>query len=266
MDLKELENRNIETREQKQPSKKEPSKKEPNSIPNNFNNNHGTSRSNNDWMLILKLSVVLALLVGLFIGSVAGFFIGKSMFQGTQTTEPNDQTSTEDDIFSQFDYSKIVINADKNITVDNFYEDNEEKFYAMQVIGTKLPELTYTDSSDNSYSTKDLGDGKYILEFIEPDCAFCNGMIETVDEYRAKENSINVIGLSIKSGDISAFNKVSETSFMLSNKDDEATKSLVDFVVWVPTFMYIEDGTIKLISYGRMDAEEFEKNIDIAFN
>jgi hypothetical protein len=262
MDLKELENRNIEKQEPKQTTPKEPKQIKNSST----NQSYNSSRSNNDWMLILRLSVILALLVGLFIGSISGFFIGKAMFQGTQTPTPNDQNSTNDDIFSQFDYSKIIINADKNVTVESFYEDDEEKFYAMQLIGTKLPELTYTDSKNNSYSTKDLGDGKYILEFIEPDCAFCNGMIETVDEYRAKENSINVIGLSIKSGDISAFNKVSETSFMLANKDDTATKNLVDFVVWVPTFMYIEDGTIKLVSYGRMNAEEFEENIDIAFN
>jgi peroxiredoxin len=223
------------------------------------------SRSPQDWKLILKLSVILALLAGLFIGSVIGFFTGKAIFQQTTVVQQQqDPEDTENSIFSQFDYSKIVINEDKKVTVENFYNDDEERFYAMQLIGQPIPELSYIDSEENTFNVNDLGDGQYILEFIEPDCTFCNGMISLIDEYRAKENSINVIGLSIKEGDISAFNKEGETSFMLVNDDE--TEKIDKYIAWVPTFMYVENGTIKLVYFGRMDMETFENNIDVAFN
>lgn len=264
MDFNELENKELNTTPKQKAEPKQPKEQEVAIPPQQAY--QLMSRSPQDWKLILKLSVILALLGGLFVGSIIGFFTGKAIFQQTVVTQQQQQDTegTENSIFSQFDYSKIVINEDKNVTVENFYTDDEERFYAMQLIGQSIPDLSYTDTEENTFNIKDLDDDQYIIEFIEPDCTFCNGMISLVDEYRAKENSINVIGLSIKEGDISAFNKEGETSFMIVNDDE--SKKIDDYIAWVPTFMYVENGTIKLVYFGRMDMETFEKNIDIAFN
>lgn len=224
-------------------------------------------RSRTDWMLILKLTAALAAVIGILVGLVAGFFVGKLVYENknSQSVIEGDD-STEEPIYDQFDYSKIVINESQNVTVESFYTDNQERFYAMQLIGSKVPELKYLDAEDKELSIKDLGEERYIIEFLEPNCAYCNKMITTVDAYRETENAYKLIGLSIKSGDISKFNTKGENTYMLINKDSE-TDSLIDLVVWVPTFLYVENGEIKLVSFGLLDnAEELQKNADIAFN
>ena len=47
----------------------------------------------------------------------------------------NNEIDENNSIYSQFDYSQFVINQEKNITIQNFYNDDEERFYAMQLIG-----------------------------------------------------------------------------------------------------------------------------------
>ena len=228
-----------------------------------------TVRSRADWMLILKLVAALSLVIGILVGMIPGFFVGKLVYEG-KTVQNSDGSNTNNNgqtsIYDQFDYSKIVINASKNVTVESFYEDNEERFYAMQIIGTKMPELKYLDSTDQELSIKDLGEERYIIEFIEPNCAYCNKMIEVIDAYRETENAYNLLGMSIKSGDISKFNEKGEHTYMLINKD-EKTDALVELVVWVPTIVYVEKGEIKLVTFGLLDsAADIQKNADIAFN
>ena len=269
MDLNELENKNIVK------------EKKPNSKPSNSviasecvsekSQQSVSQRRHDDWMLILKLSVILGVLVGILLGGVGGFFIGKAIYQdktintGNNTTN-NSGTSNQDSIYSQFDYASMWINKNKGVSIESFYADDEERFFAMQLIGQKLPELKYLDSSEAERSIKDLGDGKYILEIVEPDCAYCNKMISIVDTYRETENSLKVLTLSIKDGDLAAFNTKGENAYHLVNKDDK-TNDLVELIVWVPTFLYVENGEVKHVTFGLMDdAEEINKNIDIAFN
>lgn len=224
------------------------------------------TRSLADWNTILRLSVVLALLVGLVLGSVVGFFVGKGIYQGTGTTEQTQPNENEDSIYSKYDYTKFVINAEKNVTIESFYADDEERFFAMQLIGEKIPDFKYLNTAEEELKISELGKDKYIIEFLEPDCAFCNATIEVMDSYRKTENAMDVVGLSIKDGDISKFNKDGETTFMLVNKDAD-TKEIVDLVMWVPTFLYIESGEIVLVTFGKINSvEDFQKNIDIAFN
>ena len=120
------------------------------------------------------------------------------------------------------------------------------------------------DSEENEETVNDVSDSKYIIWFIEPDGAYCNQMISIIDEYRMSEDSLKVIGLSIKDGDLSKFNNEGESTFMLVNKDSE-TKEIVDMIEWIPTFIYIENGTIKLVTYGRMTIETLRTNIEVAF-
>lgn len=219
-------------------------------------------RTASQWKTILKLSVILSLLIGLLLGSIFGVLLGKSLFLKEC---PQNTDDGKESIYSQYDYTQFVINAEKNITIDNFYNNDEEKFYAMQIIGKTVPDLKYLDG-ENEVQISSLGKDRYIIEFVEPDCAFCNKMIDTVDGYRATENALDVIGLSIKAGDLSNFNKTATHTFHIINKDED-TNNLVKLIAWVPTFIYVENGTIQLVTFGNMKGvEDFQTNVDIAFN
>ena len=212
---------------------------------------------------IFKLAIVLALTIGLFAGLVLGYFATKAIYEELIVELVKDQDDSNDSIQSMFDYSKFNINS--TVTIEDYYDDDEEKYIAMQLIGTTLPELKYIDAEGKEYSTSDLETDRFILEFIEPDCAFCNKTIEVVDEYMKTESQIPVIGLSIKDGNIDNFNKNGEHTFMLIQKDDQTNK-LVESVAWVPTFMYVENGQIKLVTFGKINSlEDFEKHIETAF-
>ncbi len=178
----------------------------------------------------------------------------------------NNEIDEHNSIYSQFDYASMWINKNKGVSIESFYADDEERFFAMQLIGTVLPKLKYLDSDEHENTINNVFASKYIIWFIEPDGAYCNKMITIVDAYRETENALPVIGLSIKDGDITAFNKEGENAFHLVNKDD-VTNDLVELIVWVPTFLYVENGKVQLVTFGLMDdAKEINKNIDIAFN
>jgi hypothetical protein len=51
----------------------------------------------------------------------------------------------------------------------------------------------------------------------------------------------------------------------LINKDAD-TANFVDTIAWVPTFIYVEDDEIKLVTFGRMESVDvIKENVDIAF-
>lgn len=265
MNLDELENRGLKSnkKESKPPEAEQQIMNVETPMEDSVDDDVPKERSASQWKTILKLSIVLSLLIGLLLGSIFGVLLGKSLFlkECPQDTESDGKES----IYSQYDYTQFVINADKNITIDSFYANDEEKFYAMQLIGKTVPDLKYLDG-ETEVLISSLGKDRYIIEFVEPDCAFCNKMIETVDGYRATENALDVIGLSIKAGDLSNFNKAGEHTFHIINKDDD-TNNLVKLIAWVPTFVYVENGTIQLVTFGNMKGvEEFQTNVDIAFN
>ncbi len=268
MDLNELENKNIsKEKKSEQPKQADLSASH---VTNDRKDSGFTSRRYEDWMLILKLSVILGVLVGILLGGVSGFFIGKAIYQNkvvdAGSVNTGNNNNNNNDLYSQFDYASMWINKNKGVSIESFYADDEERFFAMQLLGLKLPELKYLNAEESETSIKDLGEGRYIIEFVEPDCAYCNKMITVVDGYRKTENALNVLTLSIKDGDISAFNKEGNNAFHLINKD-EITNDLVELIVWVPTFLYVENGEVKHVTFGLMDnAEEINKNIDIAFN
>ena len=225
------------------------------------------ARSVHDWMLILKLSLAIAACIGFILGSIVGFFIGKSIYyEMTPPSVNNTETGdTQDSIYSQYDYTKFVINADKNITIQSFYADDEERYFAMQMIGKTIPDLKYLGADSAEMSVKELGGDRYIIEMFQPDCTFCNKTIEIVDAYRADSPTIPVIGLSIKDGSLDAFNKNGVYSYRLVNKDT-TTAQFVDMIVWVPTFIYVENDTIKLVTFGLMNSkDDIYTNIGIAF-
>lgn len=270
MNLNEIEDRNLKQKPQKLiTNQSEPDQPASNSQPDQIERDPISPlpyvRSTYDWSLITKLVAALSACIGLVLGLAIGFPIGRITASPTTVTETG-EGNIENSIYSQYDYTQFVINAEKNVTIANFYNNDEERYYAMNLIGSKMPTLKYLDSSDTEFTTESLGNGKYIIEFLEPECDFCKSMIDVLDTYRATEGSLPVLGLSIKDGDLSnTFNKNEENSFILVNKDN-ATDTLVNQIMWIPTFVYVENNEIKLVSFGVLTAEEITHNIDIAFN
>ena len=166
----------------------------------------------------------------------------------------------------QYDYSKFIINEKKGVTIADLYHDDEERYNAMMLIGQRIPELQYVDSKDQTIELRNLGQSRYILEFVQPTCNWCKGMVDMLNEYRATENAYSVIGLSIVDGDMSPFNKENETTFRLKRKD-ETTNQFTDTIPWVPTFLFVENGNIRFVSFGNIESlEKFQEYIDLAFN
>lgn len=265
MNVNDLENRNLKQDTEKPIAKlpAETNEVSDNEPPTQFRPQQYT-RSTRDWMLITKLIAALSVCVGLILGLIAGFIVGRAT-STTPSTEGEGSTNEGNSIYSQYDYSQFVINGEKGITIENFYSDDEERYYAMALIGSKIPTIKYLNAAGEELTTESLGNGRYIIEFLEPDCSFCQSMIDVMDEYRQTENSVPVIGLSIKNGDLSnTFNKKEENSFILVNKDT-ATDTLVNQIAWIPTFLYIENNEIKLVSFGVLTADEITENISIAF-
>jgi hypothetical protein len=209
---------------------------------------------------IFILSIVLSLMVGILCGSVSGYLLGRKIF--SQASTP----STENSEYSKYDYSQFVVNEAKNITIADLYSDDEERYYAMQLIGMKMPELKFVDSKDTVYTTQDIGSSEYILEIVHPTCNFCKGMVPIMDEYRKSEKAHQLIGLSMQDGQLDTFNAEAETTFVLMQKD-QTTAEFMNNLIWVPMFIYVKDGIIEFVSFGNIEEiEELQQYIDIAFN
>lgn len=225
---------------------------------------------------VLALSVVVSLLIGL----IGGFFIGEArteskykalidagVYSNNSSTNnggaTGDNSSTSDeDRFSSIDYSQFKINDD--FTVDSYYGDDETKFYASQMINRPVPELKWTDSSGTEHSTAELGDGKYLIEFFSPTCTYCNQTIPELNKFR--ENSGNtIISLAIDSGDLTNFNADGEHAWLLDNQGDTDVSSLLGNIPWIPTFCYVENGIIKLVTYGGQTEADFISAWEVAF-
>lgn len=206
---------------------------------------------------IIAIGLIASFLVGLLGGGIGGFMVARDIYNKEKKPESE---------FSQYDYSKFIINEKKGITIADLYYDDEERYNAMLLIGQRIPELQYVDSKDQTIELKNLGQDRYVLEFVQPTCNWCKGMVDMLNEYRATENACTVIGLSIIDGDMSPFNKTSETTFRLKRKD-ETTNQFADTIPWVPTFLFVENGTVRFVSFGNIESlEKFQEYIDLAFN
>ena len=208
---------------------------------------------------LIAVALIFSFLLGLLGGGIGGFMVARDIYN-------KDVKPDSDSVFSQYDYSKFMINEKKGITIADLYYDDEERYNAMLLIGQRVPELQYVDSNEQTIELRNLGQSRYVLEFVQPTCNWCKGMVDMLDEYRATENAVTVVGLSIVDGDMSVFNKQSENTFRLKRKD-ETTNQFADTIPWVPTFLYIENGTIRFVSFGNIESlEKFQEYIDLAFN
>ena len=207
---------------------------------------------------VLVLSIILSFTIGL----IGGYLIGESRtedrlasyvtgFGGNSGTQSgNNQDAGNQQIQQSIDYSQYVINASKGITVENFYSDAETKAYAAQLIGQKVPTMKWKDSTGTEHTTDEFGNNPYIIEIFSPDCGYCNASIEHVDAFRAQNADIPLISLTTNSGDISNFNKNGEYAFTMQDISSELNSKILNYVPWIPCFLYIENGTVMLVTYG----------------
>ena len=70
--------------------------------------------------------MILSLLIGLLLGSIFGVLLGKSLFLKEC---PQNTDDGKESIYSQYDYTQFVINAEKNITIEVTNSKMETKTY-----------------------------------------------------------------------------------------------------------------------------------------
>lgn len=217
-------------------------------------------RSSSDWVLLIRLGCSLSACIGLILGLILGFVGGRL------TASTAEEPTTEVSIYDQYDYTRFVINSD-GTTIDDVYKTSEEKFHAMNIIGTQVPTLSYIDQNEETFTTEALNEGSYIIELMEPTCAYCKKMVDVVSEYTAIEGSVPVIGLSLAEGSLKSFNtEDTETYFHLIQKDDKTKAFVDDHVVWIPTFVFVSNGTVKLVAYGSKTVDDFVEMTRLAFD
>jgi thiol-disulfide isomerase/thioredoxin len=219
-------------------------------------------------MSILILSIILSFVLGI----ITGFFVGENRAEsrlsnlvlnnntGNQNNQ-NDQTPEPTE-----DFSKYVINEAKNITIDNFYQDAETKSYAKNLIGKEMPRLTWKDSDGIEHSTDEYGD-KYIVELFGTNCPYCISTVPEVDKFREANPDIKIVALtpdSYEPGGLDQFNQAGEHSFYWELKD-AGSDLLMSNMPWVPGFIFVQNGQIKLVSFGGTDVATLEGYADIAF-
>jgi len=242
----------------------------------NYKNNPKNFQTQNTGSQITASILILSVILSFTLGIIGGYLIGEARTENrisesaitiTQPNNSGNQSSGDDtNIQQSVDYSKYVINQKKNVTVENFYGDAESKMYASQLIGSAMPNIPWEDSLGVKHSNADFGAEKYILEIFSPTCGYCNASIPVVDKFRESHSEIPVISLTTDTtGDISAFNASGENAFVWKDINQE-NSTIMNYIPWIPTFLYIENGEVQLVTYGGVNEGDLENYIDIAFN
>ena len=159
---------------------------------------------------------------------------------------------------------KKYINEKLGIKFSDFYADAEEIEYAQKLIGREMPTFNWSKFGTPK-SNDDFGNDKYIIELFRPDCGYCHQSIPEVDDFRITYPEIPVISLTSMIGDIEEFNQNTYDTFRIEGLSDEINE-LLEYIPWVPAFIYVENDTIQLITYGGVTKANLEKYVDIAFN
>jgi len=218
---------------------------------------------------IFILSLVLAFVIGI----IGGYFVGESRatskISNVAITTPKDTVTpaTGDKPATTapaVDYTKYIINAEKKITIDTFYQDAETKGYAKNLIGTSMPKLTWKDAAGKAHSTDELG-SSYIIEMFSLTCTYCQATIPEIDAFSKENPKIKRVSLTPdpeKAGAIDKFNVGGENAFYWGAKDT-GSELLMNNMPWVPAFLFVQDGKIKLVSYGGTDAKTLKSNSDL---
>lgn len=246
---------------------------------NNYKNNSKNNETSVGTQITASI-LILSILLSFTVGMIGGYFIGESRAEtrvgnyvtsgnqgnkGNQGTQEDNNNQSSGTVQESVDYSQYVINADKGVTVENFYNDAETKQYASQLIGMKMPTIKWTTSDGKEHSNADFGDKPYIIEIFSPSCMYCNASIEHVDAFREANTDIPLVSITTETGDISAFNTIGENAFSIANIDT-SFNSVLNYIPWIPAFLYVENGNIKLVTYGGInDQTEIVKYGEVVF-
>lgn len=158
----------------------------------------------------------------------------------------------------------FVLREETGETLEDFYLDDEIE-YAKDLIGQKVPTFVWTMSNGEKKSNDNFGDNKYILEFFSPNCGHCHEMATVVDELRETYPDIPIVSLSQTPGDFFDFNQTGENAFLLRAVHPDFD-SFMNCLPWVPAFVFVENDTVKFVTYGYFDLERMTENYNIAFN
>ena len=242
---------------------------------NNYKNNPKNYQPQNVGNQITASILILSVILSFTLGIIGGYLIGEARTESRISnsaitiTQPNNQGSsgsTDDEIQQSVDYSQYVINGKKGITVESFYSDAESKMYASALINTSMPTIKWTDSAGVQHSNADFGSEQYIIEIFSPTCGHCNASIPVVDKFRENNTDIPVVSLTTDTnGDISAFNAAGENAFVWKDID-AAGGTMMNYIPWIPTFLYVEDGVIQLVTYGGVNEGDIESYMEVAFD
>ena len=248
----------------------------------NKNSEMGYHSSSGISVSVLSLSVVISLLLGL----IGGFFIGESRVenryeeliangiysvpsvgsdnQGNSANNQDNQQNSEKDVFSSYDYTDFSINSKE--TIQSYYKDNETRYYAMNIIGKEIPDFNWVDSQNVTHKISEIAESndKFIVELLSTTCGYCNASAAEIDKYRENSGNI-VVSLALDDGDLTNFNQAGEYAWHLENESDSAVNAILQNVPWIPTFLYVEDGVIKLVEFGGVKEADIEASWNVAF-
>ena len=164
--------------------------------------------------------------------------------------------SVEENVFATYDIAEKI---------DVFFNDEESKIYASNVMGKTLPNLEWITRDGVKFSTGQITEERYIVELFLTTCSYCNKSVGVIDAFREK-TGFQVISLALDNGDLSNFNQTGEHAWQLANQNDSTVNTILQNVPWVPAFIFVEDGVIQLITYGGLEEGDLEEYWDFAFN
>lgn len=180
--------------------------------------------------------------------------------------EPNEEVlPTEPEADVPEENNSEYLNEKLSIKYEDFYYDAEEVNYAKSLIGMKMPILTWTGSDGKTRTNADFENGKYIIELFKVTCGYCNQSIPEVDNFRVNNSDIPVISLSTTFDDFSNFNINGEYAFAINEMTSEMN-DIMEYIPWVPAFLYVENGEIQLVTYGGVTEARLNEFVNVAYN
>lgn len=245
---------------------------------NNYKNGSRNMEAHSTGSQITASVLILSVVLSFTLGLIGGYFYGEHRAEtrisasaglivpgntGNQGNQDS-QNSQNNQVVESVDYSKYVINEKYNVTIDNFYADAESKQYASYLIGKAMPTFEWKTSDGTVEKTSDFGSGKYIVEIFSPTCTYCQSSIPVVDAFREANPDIPLVSLTTMDGDTAAFNEAGENAFRMDTVSNEAN-DVLNYIPWIPTFLYVENGEIQLVTFGGVMEGDFEDYMKVAF-
>lgn len=238
-----------------------------------------------------KLHTVISFII-MVIGIGVNGFLCMSLYQNLTNKRP-DMLATVSVKFKAFDYKLMandtlsnqkVENIEKNYTkqgqsvLDNLYKNNTtSKNYALTLIGKQLPETTFKDVDDNSYT---INKNTIIVVMTDGDKSkkFIDGLNKVADEHKEDNVQLLVMLPSLNKDDARKFyqdNKINSMWHLITSDDNKETSTqpaLMDLcknyynVVGAPSYIALNDhNKITLAGTGAITSDSFNNFYNQSF-